>query len=249
MILKVLGSSSKGNCYLLQSDKETLKETLIIECGVSFLEVKKSLNFDLSSVVGCLITHEHKDHCKYVENVFATGIKVFASGGTIKQMGVNGHLIFHTPPERVFSLGGYTILPFSTKHDCIEPLGFLIKHKEMGTMLFATDTYYLEYVFENLNHILIECNYSNEILDRNIEKGYMPKSLKKRVLFSHFSLDNVKDFLKANDMRTVNNIVLLHLSDANSNAKEFKSEIESLTGKMVYVADKGLEIDLSLCPF
>lgn len=55
MKLKVLGSSSKGNCYLLESDKEVL----IIELGISFKEIKKALNFDISKVVGALVTHEH----------------------------------------------------------------------------------------------------------------------------------------------------------------------------------------------
>lgn len=55
MILKCLGSSSKGNCYLLIGDSETL----IIEAGIKFKEVKKALDFDLSNVVGCCISHEH----------------------------------------------------------------------------------------------------------------------------------------------------------------------------------------------
>ncbi|MDS2204199.1 MBL fold metallo-hydrolase, partial [Clostridioides difficile] len=39
MKIKVLGSSSKGNCYLLQLKNETL----ILECGVSYKEILKGL--------------------------------------------------------------------------------------------------------------------------------------------------------------------------------------------------------------
>ncbi|HEK4983663.1 TPA: MBL fold metallo-hydrolase, partial [Clostridioides difficile] len=60
MKIKVLGSSSRGNCYLLQLKNETL----ILECGVSYKEILKGLDFNLKSVVGCLVTHEHKDHSK-----------------------------------------------------------------------------------------------------------------------------------------------------------------------------------------
>ena len=55
MKLKVLGSGSAGNCYLLQNEKEIL----IIECGISYKKILQRLNFNLSSVVGCLISHEH----------------------------------------------------------------------------------------------------------------------------------------------------------------------------------------------
>ena len=40
MKLKILGSSSEGNCYILENDKEAL----ILEAGVSFGKVKKALD-------------------------------------------------------------------------------------------------------------------------------------------------------------------------------------------------------------
>ena len=55
MKLKILASGSSGNAYLLQSPTGTL----IIECGISYKEILKGLNFNLSGVVGCLISHEH----------------------------------------------------------------------------------------------------------------------------------------------------------------------------------------------
>lgn len=61
--------------------------------------------------------------------------------------------------------------------------------------------------------------------------------LKNRLLTSHFSLENVKEFLKANDLSQVREIWLLHLSDGNSDQVRFKREIMELCGKPVYVAD------------
>jgi len=55
MLLDVLGSSSKGNCYLLHNDKECL----VLETGVPFMEVKKVLNFNISKVVGVCVSHAH----------------------------------------------------------------------------------------------------------------------------------------------------------------------------------------------
>jgi phosphoribosyl 1,2-cyclic phosphodiesterase len=83
---------------------------------------------------------------------------------------------------------------------------------------------------------MIECNYSKKILDENIAAGRVPMVQKNRLLKSHFSLKNVKDFLKSNDLSKVKEIWLLHLSDRNSNAERFKREIQEISGKPVYVA-------------
>ena len=60
----------------------------------------------------------------------------------------------------------------------------------------------------------------------------------RRLTKSHFSLENLKSFLKANDLSQVREIYLIHLSDANSDEEKFKYEIAALTGKPVIVAPK-----------
>ncbi len=75
-----------------------------------------------------------------------------------------------------------------------------------------------------------------DILRANIEAGLVPVELKNRIIQSHFSLENVKKFLQANDLSQVREIWLIHLSDDNSDADRFKREIQELTGKPVYVA-------------
>ncbi|MDT3426106.1 phosphoribosyl 1,2-cyclic phosphodiesterase [Paenibacillus forsythiae] len=85
---------------------------------------------------------------------------------------------------------------------------------------------------------MIECNYSQEIVNRRVLAGELHPAQKKRLLRSHFSLEHVKDFLKANDTRGVEEIWLLHLSDGNSDAALFKREIQELTGAVVRVAER-----------
>jgi hypothetical protein len=55
--------------------------------------------------------------------------------------------------------------------------------------------------------------------------------------------------LMANDLTQCKKIVLLHLSDGNSDALRMKNEVEDLTGIETIVADAGMEIDLGECPF
>lgn len=227
-----LASSSKGNCYRV-SDGRT---PLLLEAGISFREIQKGLNFRTSELAGVLVSHEHKDHSKAVRDMMKAGIDCYMSQGTAETLGVSGHRINIIKARQQLQLGTWTILPFETQHDAAEPLGFLLANKTGEKLLYATDTFYIRYRFQGLTHIAVECNYSLDILRANVEAGNVPAELKNRILKSHFSLENVKEFLKANDLSRVQEIWLLHLSDGNSDAERFKREIQELTGKMVFVA-------------
>lgn len=245
MIMKCIGSSSRGNCYLLTSSEG---ETLIIECGVDIKEIKKALNFDFSKVAGCLVTHEHKDHSKEVENLNVLGIKIYTSFGTSKALKISSNFKPHVLDHSVrCKIGTFEVVPFVVKHDAMEPLGFLIEHPECGIILFATDTYYIPYSFKDfdIHHVMIECNYSKEILRYNNQL----EKLKDRIMHSHFELEDVKEFFRANDFTELRDVILLHLSNANSNAEQFTEEIRTLTKRPVYIAEKGLEVDFDLYKF
>lgn len=237
-MIKVISTGSHGNCYILQVEGEIL----LLECGVTYKKILKALDFDLSNVKGCLISHEHKDHSKAIDQLIKNGINVYSSKGTFESLGVESYRAKTIKSEEQFKIGNFTILPFETEHDCEEPLGFLIHHKAIGKLLFATDTYYIKYKFKGLNHILVECNYDNKILETNVESGKVHPVLRGRIIKSHFSLDNLKDFLKASDLTQIKNIILIHLSSSNSCPDYFKTEIERATGKPVIVARDEMEI-------
>lgn len=246
MNLKVLGSSSKGNSYILEADTGSL----ILDAGVRFSDIQEALDFDLSRVRGCLVTHEHGDHAKAVKDLLKAGIDVLTTKGTIEAIGAKHHRLGVVIPGYQFQIGDFIILGFKTEHDAADPVGYLIQYiPTKEKLLFATDTYYLKYRFSGLNYILLECNYIPDILKANIEAGAIPESLKNRLLESHFSLDNVKGFLKANDLTEVRKIILIHLSDGNSDARRMVSEIQELTRIETVDAAAGMEIALDLYPF
>lgn len=229
--IHALASGSKGNCYHV-TDGST---PILIECGIRFKDIQKQLNFKTSNIAACLISHEHKDHCGGLNEVLKAGINAYMSAGTAEAIGIKHHRIKTVQAKRQFTLGTWTILPFDVQHDASEPFGFLLANKQGEKLLFATDTYFIKYKFTGLTHIMVECNYSREILNENIASGKVPKVMKKRLLRSHFSLENVKEFLKANDLSKVKEIWLLHLSDNNSDEEMFKRKIQELTGKVVFV--------------
>jgi len=230
MEIKTLASGSGGNCYHI-ADGET---RLLIECGIPVAKIKKGLNFQLSKVSGCLISHSHKDHSGSAKNITDSGIDILATKETLSSCGIKrGKEI---KPLATYEVGSFLILPFETQHDCVGSVGFLIKSRiTKEKLLFATDTFYIKYKFKNLTHIMIECNYIETILKENLEKGIVNYSQAKRLLESHMSLENLKGFLSANDLHLVEEIHLLHLSKKNSNSKKMKKEIEELTGKITII--------------
>lgn len=242
MKLKIINSGSVGNCYLLIGTNTTL----IIEAGVNFQLIKQALNFDLTRVAGIILTHEHGDHSKGVKDATASGINVYASPGTIGAMKFTSHRLKPITANNQYSIGEFIILPFDVKHDCAEPFGFIINHPECGNVLFITDSYYVPNLFPGLNNILIEANYSEPIL---AERERLPYFVRDRVIKSHMSLETCMDVLRANDLSRVNNIVLIHLSDGNSNADQFQREVSNLTGKTVHIAGKGMEIPFGKMAF
>ncbi len=116
--LKVLGSSSSGNCYLIEAENSKL----ILDAGVNFKDVQKALNFDFKSVQGVLITHEHMDHLKYAPNFAMNGVDIYASAGTFAKLDLKGHRFKVVQALQQFTIGDFTILPFDTQHDAAEPL-------------------------------------------------------------------------------------------------------------------------------
>lgn len=247
MKLKVLGSSSSGNCYLIEASQN---DKLILDAGINFKDVQKELNFNFKGIQGVLVTHEHMDHLKYAPNFALNGIDIYASQGTFNRLNLKGHRFKIIKALQQFSIGNFIILPFDTQHDAAEPLGFLIQYKPTGEkLLYATDTYYIKYKFSKLNYLLLECNYNKEIAKENAVDGIINKTRYSRLLESHFSLENVLKFLQSNDLTYTKNIILCHLSNDNSNQRIMQNAVYEQTGVPTTIAKPGLNMELKLYPF
>ena len=114
----------------------------------------------------------------------------------------------------------------------------------MGSCIYASDTEYIKYRFKNLNHILVEANYSDDLIGNEAVN-------REHVLRGHMSLQTAMDFISTNDNPALRNVVLLHLSASNSDADLFLQKTKETIkyGADCYIAEKGLEVDLNLCPF
>jgi len=243
----VLSSGSDRNGYILTNGEETL----LIETGVKLSTVKKALNYNMKSIVACLLSHEHNDHAGYIESYLKAGILVMTSEDTLKAKSVtqNRHFTRIVKPGKGYKAGRFKIIPFEVHHD-VTCYGYHIHHPETGNIMFLTDSFMCDYVFNDLSHIIIEANYSDEILERNIIEGRVNPAMRPRLLKTHMEISTTKTTILANDISKVRNIILIHLSNGNSHAENFVRTIREATGiPNVFAAEKNMIIDLNAEPF
>lgn len=168
------------------------------------------------------------DHAKYVNEYRKAGIKVI------------------TPYDsniRYVELGSFKIKFFELVHN-VDNFGAWIFEKSIGKVVYITDTQYIKYKFQGLNHILVEANYSKDLLAQNEDNS----EKKSHVLSGHMELQAALDFISTNNNAGLRNVILCHLSQDNANPEQFKHRAEKVVNCPVHLAQKGLEIEVGL-PF
>lgn len=235
MKLRVLGSGSSGNCYLLENDAECL----VVEAGIPFREVKKALDFNINKIVGVVCSHAHADHSGRAYEYETSGIPVFKP---------------YEQTTRLAYWGGFEITAFDltdrqgrfmhnnsdgSKCPCF---GFYISHREMGSLVYATDCELIKWRFAGLSHIMVEANYSADLIDAGAVN-------RNHVLTGHMELQTALDFLQANNNPKLRNVILCHLSSNNAEPEMFEMEARKVVDCPVRVAWKGLVVDVGLLPF
>lgn len=235
MEIRCLGSSSRGNCYILKGSAETL----IIEAGIPFFEIKKALDFNLSQVVGAVVSHKHKDHCKSIVNLLQCGIRTISTSEAFEKKSPFAIIGENT---KGIKIGNFKIIPLAVNHDC-DCFGYLIQHPECGKIGFFTDTYDIPFKLPQLDYLMIEANYSMSILDENLYEGKIHGALRQRIIHSHYSFD--KALLQIKEQKDLKAVILLHLSSENSSKGEFIRRTEEATGFPTYCAQIGFSLKLS----
>lgn len=231
--IAVYASGSSGNCYTV-SDGETV---VMLDCGLPFRRIERLTGFLLPAAV--LVTHEHKDHSKAAQDFMRRGVDVYMTAGTAAAIGIGAqHRLHILNPMEQTTVGRITVSAFPTQHDAREPCAFLLDDGE-DRILYATDTYYMRYKIPGVTKYLIECNHSYKILRENVEAGILQEALAQRLVKSHFSLENLLEFFRANDLSKVKEIWLCHLSSRNANPQQFERAVEAATGKPTYIAAGG----------
>jgi phosphoribosyl 1,2-cyclic phosphodiesterase len=235
MEIRVLNSGSDGNGYaIILSEK-----ILLIECGVPSKVMLKHIDFRISDVEGCIISHGHKDHLGHANEYKKYGFRMYM---TEESMPENAPKYMFETIKRMKKnrIGGFEIIPFKVPHNETECDGFVILHPEIGTLVFITDAEMCPYNLSgiNVNHLMIECNYSNKYLDIDSEN-------RSHVLLGHMEFETCKRFIRSINSDKLQSIGLIHLSKKNIDPDEIYAEIsEEFSDKKVWIADRGTRVKL-----
>lgn len=226
MKIRPIASSSSGNCYII-NDGYT---QLMIDCGISFNELKVKTNFFSPRPGAVLITHSHADHSKSVKDLLKLGIPCYMSKFTMAELDIKSRFAHTIEAPKAFRVGTFTIQPLEMHHD-VHCLGFYIYSNVTDeTLFFATDTCLIEYNFRGLDYIMVEANYDLEIINEQIRRNCYDSVAKERLMKSHMEIGTTLRWLQSVDLSNVKRIYLLHLSGGSSNETEFKQRVIEATG-------------------
>lgn len=215
----VLGSGSRGNAVLIESDGVRL----LVDAGFSGRDLERRLaavEVDPASITALLITHDHSDHTRGM-GVAARrwGLPLYLTDRT---RSVCGSLLDGTEQVRAYSseneveIGGFVVTPFLTVHDAVDPVAVTVTERATGEKLgIATDlgraTATVRHALQRCDVLILESNH-DEILLR--ESPY-PWSVKARIGGSHGHLSNraAAELVRELHHENLCAVVLAHLSE------------------------------------
>jgi phosphoribosyl 1,2-cyclic phosphodiesterase len=149
---------------------------------------------------------------------------------------------FLTPRKR-YKIGGFSVMPLPVEHGGCENVAYVVDHDGMGRVLFITDAESFPYKIDGVEHLLVECNYSNEIRFNKQLDGDSVRSNSE----AHMELETTLDVVRRHYSEKLASVVLLHLSAKLSDEKAFKQAVEGICPLVdVYVAQGGLKIDFNV---
>ena len=114
-------------------------------------------------------------------------------------------------------------------------------------MIYATDTELIKWKFKDINHILLGVNYDKDLIDNE------DSAKVNHVYRGHMSIDTACDFVKANNSKDLQNVIMCHLSKNNADKDLFIDKMKKTVPNVnVDVAQPGKEWLLrnpNECPF
>lgn len=216
-----LGSGSAGNATAVACGNDVI----LIDCGFSAREVARRMaraGLDANSVSAVFVTHEHSDHIRGVE-VFARrhGCAVFATHGTARAGDLRGRCsdVCTLSDGEAVRVGALEVLPFTTSHDALEPVGLRVDAGGASLGL-ATDTGVLTpqaaEALIGVQTLALECNHDLGMLDG----GPYPYFLKQRIRSArgHLSNADAADALERLATDSLRHVIAMHRSRTNNTA-------------------------------
>lgn len=215
--IKCISTGSLGNLYLLECNDETL----IIELGVDYNTFLLNID-DIKRVVGCLYSHEHKDHLNSKTKT------------QLENCNINILSYRNTQIGKRYKLGNYDIIPLPSTHN-VECRSFLIKANG-EYILFATDTSQLPKVNVKVDYFIIEVNYLESLREEAIIKDSNNLTHLRGIFFNHNSLEETIEYFESLNYKP-KKIITIHKSNSGLFSKTKVLDALKKYSNEVYVAE------------
>lgn len=215
----LLASGSRGNSALIEIDGCRI----LVDAGLSGREIERRLETlelggdDLHAI---LVTHEHHDHVGGVGPLARRyNLPVYVDHQThaaLPKLGKIEDLQLFTAGDS-FSFRDLSISSFSTTHDAINPVGYVIESTE-GKVGYATDlgmsTRLVTEQLKECRVLVLEANHDEQML----LDGPYPWPLKQRIRSRHGHLSNNESRRLLEDIswQGLEALFLAHLSEENN---------------------------------
>ncbi len=222
--LQILGTSSAGNCAVLESGQTRI----LIDAGFSGRRIEALLREagkPIETIEAVFLTHEHSDHTAGLKGLARHGhLRFYANHGTAHatQLRLDRPLpwkVFETGTRFVFK--DLTVETVLVPHDAMEPVGFIFR--TAGGDLFEPPCS-LAWLMD-LGHVppslrervrevqllVLEANHDPDLLERDAKR---PWSVKQRIAGRHGHLSNPAAcaFLESVERPLWRRVLLGHLS-------------------------------------
>lgn len=215
----LLASGSRGNSALIEADGCRI----LVDAGLSGREIERrlaTLELTGEDLHAILISHEHHDHVGAVGPLARRyDLPVYVDHQThaaLPKLGKIDQLQLFTAGEK-FLCHDLTISTFSTTHDAVNPVGFVVDSSE-GRVGFATDlgmpTRLVSEHLKECRVLVLEANHDEQML----LDGPYPWPLKQRIRSRHGHLSNLESegLLRDINWPGLEALFLAHLSEENN---------------------------------
>lgn len=232
MDVTVIGSGSSGNSYFVESGSDSI----LLDAGLPISRIQSGSGYRLSDMAAALITHSHMDHAASVKRLLRLGVTCYMPSECATTLGVSSDYFARAiTPHKWYDVGNWRIKAFDQVHD-VPCFGYIVDDRRGHRLVYITDTAYVKYRIRDITHLLLEANHSREILRDNSLHDATMRMRMRRLLKTHMSIETAIEFLKANDLSKLQQIWLVHLSDANSYADDFREKVMAVTGVPTIIA-------------
>jgi phosphoribosyl 1,2-cyclic phosphodiesterase len=218
MRITPLASGSKGNSLLLCSRDQRI----LVDIGLPLEDIEARLeqaDTKPASITAICITHRHRDHCRGIETFSKRHrTPIYGTRRTLRslcnKLTKRQHIIPTDGPFAIAHIDGYAV---SLSHDAPETVAFRFDDGESRFAIatdLGSDAGEIREVFTELDALLLEFNYDDEMLARSAD----PTHLRERVASDtgHLSNAQAARLLSSIDRSRLRHVWVGHVSARNN---------------------------------